>query len=98
MSLGETSELGDILKPFECICRSFDGKFMEIIGLKAPGNYSGPFWSSNFSILILENLRDLISMISGFLNASPAPKTNYCLSSEAPGYLKQSKKKSMKPV
>ena len=53
------------------------GKSMEIICLKALGNYYGPFWSYNFSICLWDNLKLLISMISGVLNVSPAPNTNY---------------------
>ena len=53
------------------------GKFTEIISLKAPGNYSAPFWSTRLSICSWENPKALISMLSGFLNVSPGPKTNY---------------------
>ena len=43
------------------------GKFMEKIGLKAPGNHSASFQINNFSILVLENFKTLMFMISGFL-------------------------------
>ena len=49
---------------------------MEIIGLKAPGNYSGSFWSYNFSICLWESPKTLISMISGLLDVSLSPNTN----------------------
>ena len=51
--------------------------FVEKIGLRAPGNYSGPFLSYNFSICLCENPKILISMSSGFGDMSPAPQTNY---------------------
>ena len=56
---------------------NFNCNFIEMIGLKAPGNYPGPFWSNRFSICLWENLKNLSSMISGFLNVSLSPKTNY---------------------
>ena len=39
---------------------------MEKIGVKAPGNYSRPFWTYNCSICLWEKPTLLISMISGF--------------------------------
>ena len=42
------------------------------VGQKALGNYSGPIWSNNFSICLWENLKLLISMISGILDV-PGP-------------------------
>ena len=53
------------------------GKFMEIISLKAPGNYFASIWINNFSICLWENPKTLMSMISGFPDVSPSPKTNY---------------------
>ena len=53
------------------------GKFMENMCLKAPGNYYGRVWSYNFSICLWESLKPQISMISGFMDVSPSPKTNY---------------------
>ena len=47
--------------------RSFYVKFVERIGLKSPGSYSGPFWFYNFSILSLEDPQTSMSMMSGFL-------------------------------
>ena len=52
------------------------GMFMEKICLKAPGSYSGPFGTYNSSICLWENLKTLISMISGLLDVSLSPKTN----------------------
>ena len=49
---------------------------MEVIGLTAPGDYSGPFWSCNFPIRLWEKPKLLISIISGFGDVSPSPKTN----------------------
>ena len=50
---------------------------MEIIGLEGPGNDSASIWSYNFSICLQENLKLIISMISGFLDVSLSPTTNY---------------------
>ena len=44
------------------------GKFIEIIGLKAPGNYSASSWSYNLSILFCEGPKPNISMNFGFLD------------------------------
>ena len=70
---------------------NFDSEFVEKICLKVPGNYSASIWIDNFSICVRENKKTCISMILGFLNPSPSPKTNY-LSLETPGYLKEIKK------
>ena len=35
----------------------FCGKFMQMIGLKAPGNYSASIWFNNFSTCSTENFR-----------------------------------------
>ena len=51
--------------------------FIEIINLKAPWNYSASFGTNNNLICLWENPKTLISMISGFWDVSPAPKTNY---------------------
>ena len=51
--------------------------FMAKIGLKAPGNYSGPFLTYKFSICLWENPKLVLSIISGFWDVSPSPKTNY---------------------
>ena len=56
---------------------NFYGTYMENIWTKAPSNYSGSFWSYNFSICLWENTQTLISMISGLLDVSLSPKTNY---------------------
>ena len=42
------------------------GIFLEIISVKAPGNYSGPFGSKNFSFILLGRPRSPNFMISGF--------------------------------
>ena len=70
----------------------FYGKSTEIISLRAPGNYSAPFWSNRCFICLLENPKTIISMISGLLNVSSAPKTIYVLSLETPRYLKKTRK------
>ena len=46
------------------------GKLMEILGLKAPGNYSASIWINKIPICLWENLETLISMISGFWDVS----------------------------
>ena len=53
---------------------NFYSIFMVKICLKAPGNCPGPFWSYKFTVGLWENQ----TMISGLLNVSPSPKTNYC--------------------
>ena len=52
------------------------GKCVSIIGLKAPGDYYASIWSDNFSMCLWENLKFLISMISGLVDMSPSPNTN----------------------
>ena len=54
------------------------GKLMEKIRLKALGSYSASIWSYNLSICFWENPKTFISIMSGLLNVSPSPKTNYC--------------------
>ena len=56
---------------------SYYGKFMGNIWPKAPGNYSGPFWTYNFAICLWEKQKLLMSMISVFLDVSLSPKTDY---------------------
>ena len=53
------------------------GEFIELIHLKAPGNYSASIWTYNFLNCLWENPKTLISMISGFSDVSLTPKTNY---------------------
>ena len=60
-------ELKFEFKCFWVFLGRLDGKFMEKMGLQAPGNYSASFWIKNFSILLLETLQTSIFMISGFL-------------------------------
>ena len=67
---------------------------MQKIGLNNAGNYSGPFWTYNFSICLLENPGNLISMNSGFSDVSPSPKANIIYLGRPPGYLNWSKKQS----
>ena len=42
------------------------GKHVEIIGLKAPWDYSDQFWSHKILVLLCEGLKPPNSMISGF--------------------------------
>ena len=41
-------------------------KYVEIIGLKAPGNYSDQLWFNEILVLLCEGPKRNISMISGF--------------------------------
>ena len=52
----------------------FSNGVMERLGLKAPWNYSVPFWSYNFSICLWENQKTFISMISDFWMWPGLPK------------------------
>ena len=47
------------------------------MSIKAPRNYSHPFWAHNFSICVWERPKPVIAMIYGFSDVSPSPKTNY---------------------
>ena len=47
-----------------------------MIGLTSPGNYSGPFWTYNFSTCLWERQKLPIRMIPGFSDVSQSPKTN----------------------
>ena len=47
----------------------FYGKYVQITGLEAPGNYSATIWYDKISILLLKNPKFLISMLSGFSNS-----------------------------
>ena len=42
--------------------------YVEIIGLKAPGNYLDQFWPNKVLALLCEETKPNISMISGFLS------------------------------
>ena len=53
------------------------GKFMEKIGSKAPENHAASVWSYNCLICLRENTKTISSMISGLLNVSTSPNTNY---------------------
>ena len=46
----------------------FCGKFVYIIGLKAPGDYSDQFWSIKILVLLCEEPKLPNSMISGVLS------------------------------
>ena len=61
---------GKILELVRPILGNFWSELMEIIRLKALGNYSASFWSYNISICLWERPKLLSSMISGFPNVS----------------------------
>ena len=46
----------------------FYGKYVSVIGLKAPGNYCDQFWSKKFLVLLCGGSKPNISMISGIFN------------------------------
>ena len=60
-------ELKFEFKCFWLFLGRFYSKFMEKMGLQAPGNCSASFWINNFSILLLDNPQTSIFMIYGFL-------------------------------
>ena len=53
---------------WHCLGHAY-GKYVEVICLKAPGNYSHQFWSNNVSVLLYEGPKPPTSIISGL--ASP---------------------------
>ena len=69
--------IGKILERLRSFLGHFYGNFMEIICLKAPGSYSVPLWSYNFSLCLWERRKTIIFMISGLSDVSLAPQTNY---------------------
>ena len=48
----------------------FAGKYVQITGLKAPGDYSNQFWSDKILVLLCEGPKPPNSMVSGFLDPS----------------------------
>ena len=44
----------------------FYGNYVEMVGLKAPGNSSDQFWSNQISVLLYERPKPNISMNYGF--------------------------------
>ena len=53
------------------------GKDVEIIGLKARGNYSHQFWPNRILVLLCEGPEPNISMISGFLGPGESLFINF---------------------
>ena len=51
---------------FAVFCSIFYGQFIELISLKAPGNYCASIWTNQFLILLLEKPKPDIFMVSGF--------------------------------
>ena len=66
----------------------FYSKFMEKIGLQAPGNYSASFRSNKISVLLCEGPKPNLFMISGFLS----PREPLFMDLLIPNYCKNSKK------
>ena len=52
----------------------FCGKYVEIIGSKAPGSYLDQLWSNKILVLLCEGPRPPNSMISGFWTHNAAPR------------------------
>ena len=46
----------------------FHGKYVQIVGLTAPGNYSDQFWSNKNLVLLCEGPKPKMFIYSGFLN------------------------------
>ena len=72
---------------FEFFC-DFYGTYVSIIGLKAPGNCSGSFWSNEISVLLCEGPKPPNSMISNFLS----PGEPLFIDLDIPNYLNEHKK------
>ena len=53
----------------------FHGKIIKRIWPKPLGNCGAPTWSSNFSICLYGDPKNLNSMDSGYLDVSPSTKT-----------------------
>ena len=67
----------------------FYGKYVEIISLKAPGNYLDRFWSNKIAVLLLERPTPNMFMISGFLT----PGGPLFMDLDIPNYFNKYKKK-----
>ena len=70
--------VGSFLKNMFCVFRDsyyyyyFYGTYVQIICLKAPGNYSDQLWSNKILVLLGEGPTPNIFMISGFLSPGVA--------------------------
>ena len=73
---------------FGCFVGHFFGKYVQIRGLKAPGNYSHQFWSNKCSILLLERPKPQNFMISGLLS----PGETLFIDLNMPNYFKHVRK------
>ena len=69
--------MGKVLENVRPLLGHLYGKYVEMIGLKAAGNYSATIWYFKISICLWEKVKLLTSMILGFLNPPPGPKTKY---------------------
>ena len=68
------------------------GKFMKIIGLKAPGNYSASIWIYNFPICLWENPKNDHVFDFGTFGRVPEPQNHLFYPFETHGYLTKSRK------
>ena len=68
------------------------GQLIEKLGLKAQGNYAGPFWSSNFLACLWESSKNLNLYDFGIVGRVLEPQNQYYVFLETPGYLNSSKK------
>ena len=73
-----TKIIGTLIGNARGLLGHLDGKFMERIGLKAPGNYSASVWS----------YRNSTFYDFGISGRVPEPQNQLFVSSETPGYLK----------
>ena len=60
----------------------------EIIGLKAPGNCMDQFWSNKISVLLCEEPKPQVSMISGLLS----PRESLFIDLNIPNYFRKYEK------
>ena len=84
--------MGEKLKKQFKRCLSFSnylyGKYVEIIGLKAPGNYLDQFWFNIIPMLLCEGPKPNMFMISGLLN----PREPLFMLFNMPNYFKNLRK------
>ena len=75
-NMGNHRNIRNILEHFRSFSGHFYGILIEIVCLKAQGNYSAPIWSYNFAICLWETPKTFISIYLGLFDVSLAPKTN----------------------
>ena len=68
------------------------GKFMEIIGLESPWNYSASIWNNKIQIFIIGEPKSPHFHDLGICGPVTKPQSQLCLTLETPGLLKKIKK------